>query len=90
MYKRQAIAGAVSRTAVAPLETIRAHLMVGSSGHTTMEGFQSIMKTDGWTGLLRGNLINVIRLAPNKAIEQFALIPMLEKYMKNRETEKDY
>ncbi|KAH0989595.1 hypothetical protein GBA52_001078 [Prunus armeniaca] len=27
-----AIAGAVSRTAVAPLETIRTHLMVGSSG----------------------------------------------------------
>lgn len=28
------IAGAVSRTAVAPLETIRTHLMVGSSGYT--------------------------------------------------------
>ncbi|KAK6140667.1 hypothetical protein DH2020_025574 [Rehmannia glutinosa] len=33
------IAGAVSRTAVAPLETIRTHLMVGSSGHSTTELF---------------------------------------------------
>lgn len=67
-----AIAGAVSRTAVAPLETIRTHLMVGSSGHSTTEVFQDIMKTDGWTGLFRGNLVNVIRVAPSKAIELFA------------------
>ncbi|KAK1298304.1 hypothetical protein QJS10_CPB14g01041 [Acorus calamus] len=66
------IAGAVSRTCVAPLETIRTHLMVGSSGNSTAEVFQSIMKTDGWKGLFRGNLINVIRVAPSKAIELFA------------------
>ncbi|CAK9169636.1 unnamed protein product [Ilex paraguariensis] len=64
-----AIAGAVSRTAVAPLETIRTHLMVGSSGHSTTEVFHDIMKTDGWKGLFRGNLVNVIRVAPSKAIE---------------------
>uniref|UniRef100_A0A5B6ZKU4 Adenine nucleotide transporter BT1 n=1 Tax=Davidia involucrata TaxID=16924 RepID=A0A5B6ZKU4_DAVIN len=67
-----AIAGAVSRTAVAPLETIRTHLMVGSSGHSTTEVFHNIMKTDGWKGLFRGNLVNVIRVAPSKAIELFA------------------
>ncbi|XP_042513092.1 adenine nucleotide transporter BT1, chloroplastic/mitochondrial-like [Macadamia integrifolia] len=67
-----AIAGAVSRTAVAPLETIRTHLMVGSSGHSTTEVFQTIMKTDGWKGLFRGNFVNVIRVAPSKAIELFA------------------
>ncbi|KAJ4959219.1 hypothetical protein NE237_026330 [Protea cynaroides] len=67
-----AIAGAVSRTAVAPLETIRTHLMVGSSGHSTTEVFHTIMKTDGWKGLFRGNLVNVIRVAPSKAIELFA------------------
>ncbi|KAA8525445.1 hypothetical protein F0562_007288 [Nyssa sinensis] len=67
-----AIAGAVSRTAVAPLETVRTHLMVGSSGHSTSEVFHNIMKTDGWKGLFRGNLVNVIRVAPSKAIELFA------------------
>lgn len=63
------IAGAVSRTAVAPLETIRTHLMVGSNGNSTTEVFHSIMKHEGWTGLFRGNFVNVIRVAPSKAIE---------------------
>lgn len=67
-----AIAGAVSRTSVAPLETIRTHLMVGSCGHSTVEVFQDIMQTEGWTGLFRGNFVNVIRVAPSKAIELFA------------------
>ncbi|KAL6839499.1 hypothetical protein ACP4OV_030769 [Aristida adscensionis] len=67
-----AIAGAVSRTCVAPLETIRTHLMVGSNGNSMTEVFQSIMDTEGWTGLFRGNLVNVIRVAPSKAIELFA------------------
>lgn len=67
-----AVAGAVSRTAVAPLETIRTHLMVGSSGHSSNEVFQNIMTTEGWKGLFRGNLVNVIRVAPSKAIELFA------------------
>lgn len=64
-----AIAGAVSRTCVAPLETIRTHLMVGSNGDSMTEVFQSIMNTEGWTGLFRGNFVNVIRVAPSKAIE---------------------
>ncbi|XVE98594.1 hypothetical protein REPUB_Repub03eG0119600 [Reevesia pubescens] len=67
-----AIAGAVSRTCVAPLETIRTHLMVGSSGNSTAEVFHNIMQTDGWKGLFRGNFVNVIRVAPSKAIELFA------------------
>ncbi|KAJ1390222.1 Mitochondrial carrier protein [Sesbania bispinosa] len=67
-----AIAGAVSRTAVAPLETIRTHLMVGSCGHNAIQVFQSIMEMDGWKGLFRGNFVNIIRVAPSKAIELFA------------------
>ena len=64
-----AIAGAVSRTAVAPLETIRTLMMVGNSDHSTTEVFHNIVKTDGWKGLFRGNFVNVIRVAPSKAIE---------------------
>ncbi|CAK9312835.1 unnamed protein product [Citrullus colocynthis] len=66
-----AVAGAVSRTCVAPLETIRTHLMVGSSGNSTTEVFHNIMQTDGWKGLFRGNFVNIIRVAPSKAIELF-------------------
>ncbi|XP_058002064.1 adenine nucleotide transporter BT1, chloroplastic/mitochondrial isoform X3 [Hevea brasiliensis] len=69
MLISERIAGAVSRIAVAPLETIRTHLMVGSSRHTTTEVFHNIMKTDGWKGLFRGNFVNVIRVAPSKTIE---------------------
>lgn len=65
-----AIAGAVSRTAVAPLETIRTHLMVGTCGHSSTDVLQNILKNDGWQGLFAGNLVNVIRVAPSKAIEQ--------------------
>ncbi|XP_073130423.1 adenine nucleotide transporter BT1, chloroplastic/mitochondrial [Henckelia pumila] len=65
------MAGAISRTAVAPLETIRTHLMVGSNGHSTSEVFHNIMEADGWTGLFKGNFVNVIRVAPSKAIELF-------------------
>jgi len=65
-----AIAGAVSRTFVAPLETIRTHLMVGSIGVDSMAGvFRWIMQNEGWTGLFRGNAVNVLRVAPSKAIE---------------------
>ncbi|XP_028765520.1 adenine nucleotide transporter BT1, chloroplastic/mitochondrial [Neltuma alba] len=66
-----AIAGAVSRTAVAPLETIRTHLMVGLSGNSALEVFRSVVDADGWKGLYRGNLVNVIRVAPSKGIELF-------------------
>ncbi|OMO61411.1 Endoplasmic reticulum-adenine nucleotide transporter [Corchorus capsularis] len=66
------VAGAVSRTAVAPLETIKTHLMVGSCGNSMNEVFSNVMRTEGWKGLFRGNLVNVIRIAPSKAIELFA------------------
>ncbi|EEF37913.1 adenine nucleotide transporter BT1, chloroplastic/mitochondrial [Ricinus communis] len=72
------VAGAVSRTAVAPLETIRTHLMVGNCGHSSMEVFDNIMKSDGWKGLFRGNFVNVIRVAPSKAIELFAYDTVLK------------
>ncbi|KAK8461471.1 hypothetical protein SEVIR_1G043700v4 [Setaria viridis] len=46
--------------------------MVGSSGADSMAGvFQWIMQNEGWTGLFRGNAVNVLRVAPSKAIEHF-------------------
>ncbi|KAI0515869.1 hypothetical protein KFK09_008537 [Dendrobium nobile] len=46
--------------------------MVGSNGNSTIEVFQNVLKNEGWTGLFRGNFVNVIRVAPSKAIELFA------------------
>ncbi len=71
-----AIAGAFSRTAVAPLETIRTHLMVGSHGHSLPEIFHWIITDEGWPGLFRGNAINVIRVAPSKAIEVSVVVAL--------------
>ncbi|XP_047331747.1 adenine nucleotide transporter BT1, chloroplastic/mitochondrial-like [Impatiens glandulifera] len=64
-----AIAGVVSRTSVAPLETVKTHLMVGSYGNSMNQVFQNIVENEGWKGLFRGNLVNVIRVAPSKGIE---------------------
>eukprot|EP00850_Spirogloea_muscicola_P005889 SM000027S09670 [mRNA] locus=s27:672134:679076:- [translate_table: standard] len=36
------------------------------------EVFSHVMATEGWTGLFRGNGVNVLRVAPNKGIELFA------------------
>jgi hypothetical protein len=61
---------------MAPLETIRTHLMVGSHGHSLLEIFHWIITNEGWPGLFRGNTINVIRVAPNKAIEVSVIITL--------------
>ncbi|CAI5527214.1 unnamed protein product [Closterium sp. Naga37s-1] len=59
--------------ATAPLETIRTHMMCGRGGlaaNGSMTAvFQWVLRTEGWTGLFRGNAINVLRVAPSKAIE---------------------
>ena len=67
-----AVAGAVSKTTMAPFETIKMRLTVGSSGNSMSEVFDNIMMSEGWKGLFMGNSMNVIRVAPNKAIELFA------------------
>jgi hypothetical protein len=61
---------------VAPLETIRTHLMVGSHGHSFPEIFHWIITNEGWPGLFRGNAINVIRVAPSKAIEVNVIVTL--------------
>ncbi|GJP42898.1 hypothetical protein CLOM_g2428 [Closterium sp. NIES-68] len=71
-----AIAGGVSRTAVAPLETVRTHMMCADVGSVAANGsmtrvFQWVVEKEGWAGLFRGNAINVLRVAPSKAIEMF-------------------
>ncbi|CAM6127805.1 unnamed protein product [Calypogeia fissa] len=82
-----AVAGAFSRTCVAPLETVRTHLMVGSGGQTVSQVVQHIMTHDGWRGLFRGNGVNVIRVAPSKAIELFTY-DTVKKYLTPKEGEK--
>lgn len=64
-----AVSGALTKTMVAPLETVRTRLIVGR-GHLTMRGVAGdILERHGWRGLWAGNGINVLRVAPSNAIE---------------------
>ncbi|EIE21007.1 mitochondrial carrier [Coccomyxa subellipsoidea C-169] len=68
-----AAAGALSRTAVAPLETLRLQAMVGQSkAPNLMAAARGIVASSGVAGLYRGNLVNVLRSAPQKSLDFFA------------------
>ena len=74
-----AIAGAVSRTVTAPVETVKTVLMVSGDKYPNVGPLGTglrIVKHDGWKGLFRGNGVNVLRVAPSKAIELFAFDTM--------------
>ena len=69
-----AIAGGVSRSAVAPMERVKIEYMLDSS-LSTKEGFvgtlRRILSQGGPAALFRGNSLNVARIAPTKAVEFF-------------------
>ena len=70
------MAGGVSRSVVAPLERVKIEYMI-DSGKVAAEGgmlgtLRRIVRTEGAVGLFRGNLLNVLRIAPTKAVELFA------------------
>lgn len=68
-----AVAGAASRTATAPLETLRLAVMTGSlQTNDLVAAASSIVQQQGWRGLYRGNAVNVMRSAPQKALDFFA------------------
>lgn len=56
------LAGAASRTATAPLETLRLRMMVASSrGLGLAQACQQIWAEAGWRAFFRGNALNVSR-----------------------------
>jgi len=69
-----AFAGAASRTATAPLETLRLSAMTGAlpAEMGPVQAARSVCETQGWKSLYKGNLTNVLRSAPQKALDFFA------------------
>jgi len=66
------IANAWSRTCVAPFERLRLQMAVdGNKYKGMMDCFMSIYRNEGVRGLWRGNILNVIRIAPQGAIAFF-------------------
>ncbi|KAK9219592.1 hypothetical protein WN943_008238 [Citrus x changshan-huyou] len=67
-----AIAAMVSRTFVAPLERLKLEYMVRGEQKKLFELVKTIAATQGLKGFWRGNLINILRTAPFKAVNFYA------------------
>jgi len=65
------IAGAISRTATAPLDRLKVVLQAQTAGQSSsiMGAFGDIYKEGGIKSFFRGNGTNVIKIAPETAIK---------------------
>ncbi|KAF2309201.1 hypothetical protein GH714_001160 [Hevea brasiliensis] len=64
-----ALAGAMTKAVLAPLETIRTRMVVGVGSKNISGSFFEIIEQQGWQGLWAGNAINMLRIIPTQAIE---------------------
>ncbi|OMO94322.1 Mitochondrial carrier protein [Corchorus olitorius] len=67
-----AIAAMVSRTFVAPLERLKLEYIVRGEQRNIFELVKKIAVTQGLLGFWKGNLINILRTAPFKAVNFYA------------------
>lgn len=79
-----ACAGAVSRTCTAPLDRLKVMLQVHHSKQKISECFKGMLKEGGWTGLWRGNAMNVIKIAPESAIK-FMVYEQVKRFIRGQE-----
>lgn len=64
-----ALAGAMTKAVLAPLETIRTRMVVGVGSKHIANSFIEVVEQHGWQGLWAGNAINMLRIIPTQAIE---------------------
>ncbi|OAY67590.1 probable mitochondrial adenine nucleotide transporter BTL1 [Ananas comosus] len=64
-----ALAGAMTKAVLAPLETIRTRMVVGVGSKHIAGSFVEIIEENGWQGLWAGNGVNMLRIIPSQAIE---------------------
>eukprot|EP00256_Glycine_max_P036025 XP_006582923.1 uncharacterized protein LOC100795558 isoform X2 [Glycine max] len=64
-----ALAGAMAKAILAPLETIRTRMVVGVGSKNIAGSFIDVIEQQGWQGLWAGNMINMLRIVPTQAIE---------------------
>ncbi|KAK6911194.1 Mitochondrial substrate/solute carrier [Dillenia turbinata] len=64
-----ALAGAMTKAVLAPLETIGTRMVVGVGSKNIAGSFIEVIEQQGWQGLWAGNAINVLRIIPTQAIE---------------------
>lgn len=61
-----AIAGATSKTAVAPMERVRLLLQTAHAGGSASSGFAAVVRSEGVLGLWRGNGLSIARAMLSK------------------------
>ncbi|RWR84237.1 putative mitochondrial adenine nucleotide transporter BTL1 [Cinnamomum micranthum f. kanehirae] len=64
-----ALAGAMTKAVLGPLETIRTRMIVGVGSKNIAGSFTEIIEKQGLPGLWAGNTINMLRIIPTQAIE---------------------
>ncbi|KAL5699451.1 hypothetical protein ACHQM5_030352 [Ranunculus cassubicifolius] len=64
-----ALAGAMTKAVLGPLETIRTRMVVGVGSRNIAGSFIEVIEQRGWQGLWAGNAVNMIRIVPTQAIE---------------------
>eukprot|EP01018_Ginkgo_biloba_P000974 Gb_11890 [translate_table: standard] len=67
-----AVAAMVSRTLVAPLERLKLEYMVRGEQKNLFDLIQSITASQGLRGFWKGNVVNLLRTAPFKAVNFYA------------------
>ncbi|CAM8985261.1 unnamed protein product [Rhodiola kirilowii] len=67
-----AVAAMVSRTFVAPLERLKLEYIVRGEQRNLLELIKTIAATQGIQGFWKGNVVNILRTAPFKAINFYA------------------
>jgi solute carrier family 25 phosphate transporter 23/24/25/41 len=67
-----AVAGALSRTATAPLDRLKVLLQVQTNSAGVIAGLWHIYKQSGFMGFFRGNGINILKVAPESAIKFYS------------------
>jgi solute carrier family 25 phosphate transporter 23/24/25/41 len=63
------VAGVGSRTCTAPLERLKTMAQTGQVRGSITSSFQHIVHTEGALALFRGNLMNCLKVAPQKALK---------------------
>lgn len=64
-----ALAGAMTKAVLAPLETIRTRMVVGVGSKSIAGSFAEVIQHQGLQGLWAGNTVNMLRIVPTQAIE---------------------
>lgn len=77
----------IARTLTAPLERLRILHQIGMTKNSIFHDMKAIVSKEGIRGLFRGNLVNVLKAAPDSSIKIFAF-ELLSKFL-NRDNSKE-